>query len=263
MVRYRHRRRAPAGSRGIGARAGGVRDLSDTELERIRSAYRERDAAETTPYRWDNPGYVSYLQEIERALLAAFANAGVRFEGSQVLDIGCGSGYFLHRLREYGAGECHGIDLMENRIAEGRKSYPTLRFHVGSATELPFEDGEFDLVTQFTCLSSITDRDLRLVAAREMRRVAQGGWVLSFDLRGMRPGVLRRPSRSGSTPTVPLDGAELRRLFGAATLLRRVGLSFGVTERLGKHELLEAALRALPPLRSHLLGLWKIAPKQA
>jgi SAM-dependent methyltransferase len=233
--------------------------VSDAELERIRSAYRERDAAETTPYRWDNPGYVSYLQEIERALLAAFAVVGVQLKGSRVLDIGCGSGYFLHRLGEYGAGECHGIDLMENRIAEGRESYPTIRFHVGSATELPFEDGEFDLVTQFTCLSSIVDDDVRLAAAREMRRVAHGGWVFSFDMRGMRPRVLRRPSRSGSTPTVPLDGTELRRLFGEAALLRRVALAFGITERLGKHELPRAALRAVPLLQSHLLGLWKVA----
>jgi SAM-dependent methyltransferase len=236
--------------------------VSDAELERIRSAYRERDAAETTPYRWDNPAYVTYMQEVEQALLRGFADAGVQLEGSRVLDVGCGSGYFLHRLHEYGAGECHGIDLMENRIAEGRESYPTLLFHVGSATELPFEDGEFDLVTQFTCLSSIVDDDVRLTAAREMRRVAHGGWVLSLDMRGMRPRVLRRPSLSGSTPTVPLDGTELRRLFGEAALLRRVALAFGITERFGKHELPTAALRAVPPLRSHLLGLWKIAPKR-
>jgi SAM-dependent methyltransferase len=236
--------------------------VSDAELERIRSAYRERDAAETTPYRWDNPGYVSYLQEIERALLAAFADAGLQLKGMRVLDIGCGSGYLLHRLREYGSGECHGVDLMENRIAEGRENYPTLRFHVGSATELPFEDGEFDLVTQFTCLSSIVDDDVRLTAAHEMRRVALGGWVLSLDMRGMRPRVLRRPSRSGSTPTVTLDGTELRRLFGEAALLRRVALDFGITERFGNHELPRTALQAVPALRSHLLGLWKIAPEQ-
>ena len=36
----------------------------------------------------------------------------------------CGSGYFLHRMREYGAGDCHGIDLMESRIAEARERYP-------------------------------------------------------------------------------------------------------------------------------------------
>jgi SAM-dependent methyltransferase len=229
--------------------------VSDAELERVRAAYRERDAATETPYRWDNPGYVAYMQSVERALLKAFADAGVQLKGASVLDVGSGSGYFLHRLREFGAGECHGVDLMENRIAEGRQQYPTLRFHLGSATELPFEDGEFDLVTQFTCLSSIFDGDVRLAVANEMTRVA-GGWVLSFDMRGMPALGVRR--RSGANTTVRLDENELRRLFGAPTLLRRVALEFDVTHRVATHAVLTALLGALPPLRSHLLGLWRI-----
>ncbi len=93
---------------------------------------------------------------------------------------------------------------MEDRVAEGRKRYPALQLQVGSATELPFADGEFDLVTQFTCLSSILDDEVRLAVAREMRRVAAGGWVLSFDMRGLRRPARgrspeRRPSRSTNT----------------------------------------------------------------
>ena len=170
-----------------------------------------------------------------------------------MLDVGCGSGYFLNRLREYGAKEAHGIDLMEDRVAEGRKRYPALQLHIGSATELPFEDGEFDLVTQFTCLSSILDDDVRLAAAREMQRVA-GGWVLSFDMRG-----LRRPGArlAAGTPTVPLDEQELRRLFGEPVLLRRTSLAFEVSELTGRHDLVARALGALPFLRSHLLGIWR------
>jgi len=192
------------------------------------------------------------MQSVERALLNAFSDAGVRIQGARVLDVGCGSGYFLHRLREYGGGDCHGIDLMENRIAAGRERYPGLGLHIGSATELPFEDGEFDVVTQFTCLSSIVDPDVRLAAAREMKRVARG-WVLSFDMRGMLP---RRLRRKGPTPIVPLDERELRHLFGEPALLRRVALAFELAEVSGRNDLLGAVLGALPPLRSHLLGLW-------
>ncbi len=222
--------------------------MSETELERIRDAYRARDSEAHSPYRWDNPAYVAYMQNLERGLLDAFRDAGVDLAGARVLDVGCGSGYFLHRLREYGAGECHGIDLMENRIAEGRERYPTLRLQVGSATELPYADGEFDLVTQFTCLSSMLDPDMRLAAAREMRRVA-GSWILSFDLRGLSLGPLRR--RSAGTPFVPLGKSELRRLFGEPALLRRAGLLFELASL--------RSLATLPPLRSHLLGLWRAA----
>ena len=227
--------------------------MSDAELDRIRTEYRARDAASDSPYRWDNPGYVSYVQGLERSLLRAFDDAGVSLADTRVLDVGCGSGYFLNRLREYGAKEAHGIDLMEDRVAEGRKRYPALQLHIGSATDLPFEDGEFDLVTQFTCLSSILDDDVRLVAAREMQRVA-GGWLLSFDMRGLRrPGA--RPA--AGTPTVPLDEQELRRLFGEPVLVRRTSLAFEVSELTGRHDLVARALGALPFLRSHLLGIWR------
>jgi SAM-dependent methyltransferase len=224
--------------------------VSDAELERIRSAYRSRDAATETPYRWDNPAYVAYMQAIERALLRAFGDAGVTLAGARVLDVGCGTGYFLHRLREYGADDCHGIDLLEDRIAKGRELYPALEFHVGSATELPFADGRFDLVTQFTCLSSIVDDGVRLAAAREMQRVAAGGWILSWDMRRVRS--------EGPTATVELDGRELRRLFGEPALLRRAALRFELTQLVRGRGLLTAALAAFPPLRSHYLGLWRV-----
>jgi SAM-dependent methyltransferase len=234
--------------------------VTETELERIRSAYRARDADSGTPYRWDNPGYVGYLQSVERAVLRALAEVGVPLEGARVLDVGCGSGYFLHRLQEYGAGECHGIDLMENRVAEGRERYPTLSLDVGSATELPYADAEFDLVTQFTCLSSILDDDVRLAVAREMRRVAAGGWVLSFDMRTLWLSRLarRRSSVDDATETVALDRPELIRLFGEPALLRRETLTFGLAERTGRQPLIGTTLGTLPFLRSHLVGLWRV-----
>src|SRR4051812_22161640 len=111
MVRHRDGPRAPARGRGVRARPGGLRVVTEPELERIRAAYEARDAAASSPYRWDNPGYVAYMQIVERSLLRAFGDAGVRLEGARVLDVGAGSGYFLHRLEEYGAGEAHGIDL--------------------------------------------------------------------------------------------------------------------------------------------------------
>jgi SAM-dependent methyltransferase len=228
--------------------------VTEAEVERARAAYTARAGVEH-PYRWDNPGYVAYIQRLERDLLRALADAAVKLAGARVLEVGCGTGYFLERLRQFGAGESYGIDLMEDRIAEGRERYPALHLQVGNAAELPFADGEFDLVTQFTCLSSIVDGDVRAAAAREMLRLARrGGWVLSFDFRGVHPLGRRRPAK---TDTVPLDERELRRLFGAPLLLRRVAMRFDLAQLAGRHDLVAAALAALPPLRSHLLGIWR------
>jgi SAM-dependent methyltransferase len=228
--------------------------VTETELDRIRAEYEARDAAGTSPYRWDNPGYVAYMQIVERALLKAFRDAGVRLEDARVLDVGAGSGYFLHRLQEYGAGEAHGIDLMEDRVAEGRRRYPTLNLRAGSATTLPYGDGEFDLVTQFTCLSSILDDDVRLAVAQEMRRVARG-WVLSFDMRGVLPRRLKRPD--DSTPIVQLDKPELMRLFGEPALLRRTALPIEVADVTSRSSMLTSLVASIPFLRSHFLGLWR------
>lgn len=231
--------------------------MTDAELERIRAAYASRDAAASSPYRWDNPGYVAYMQVVERALLRAFRDTGIQLDGARVLDVGAGSGYFLHRLKEYGAGECHGIDLMEERVADGRARYPTLELRVGSATELPYDDGEFDLVTQFTCLSSILDDDVRLAVATEMRRVTRGS-ILSFDMHGVILPSLRRQVHN-STPTIGVDEDELRRLFGEPTLLRRAALSFEIAQRAGRFPLIATALAGIGPLRSHLLGVWRLS----
>jgi SAM-dependent methyltransferase len=226
--------------------------VTEAELDQARAAYRAR-AGEEHPYHWQNPGYVFFMQSVERALLRALATAGVTLAGARVLDVGCGTGYYLQRLRDYGAGECHGIDLLEERVAEGRERYPALELRVGNAAELPFADGEFDLVTQFTCLSSILDDDVRLAAAQEMRRVA-GGAVLSFDLRNEGlPG--RTPGARG---TAALDARELRRLFGEPSLLRRTALRFELAQLFGRHRAVASALAAVPPLRSHLIGIWRV-----
>jgi SAM-dependent methyltransferase len=225
--------------------------MSEGELDRIRAAYAERDAAVETPYRWSNPGYVTYMQLLERALLRALGDGATPLAGARVLDVGCGSGYFLHRLSEYGAGECHGIDLLPSRIEAARERYPSQKWHVGSATALPFADGSFDLVTQFTCLSSIVHDATRAAAAREMLRVAgRDGRVLSLDMRrGSQPG-------SAGTQTIGLDENALRSLFGEPRLLRRVALRFNLAQVAGRHALVAQALALARPFRSHVLGLW-------
>ena len=147
----------------------------------------------------------------------------------------------------------HGIDLMERRIAAARQRYPELELQPWSATSLPYDDGTFALVTQFTCLSSILDDDVRLATAHEMRRVARGGCVLSFDI---RPPRIRRAPPPGATPTAPLDELELTRLFGPPALLRSAALDFPLAERTGRHPLLASVVAAVPFLRRHLIGVW-------
>jgi SAM-dependent methyltransferase len=236
----------------------------DDELRRVRRAYEARDTGTRNEgYSWSNPAYVAYAQRLERAILGALRSWPRGIAGADALDVGCGSGYLLHRLLDYGAASGSGIDLMEDRVAAARRRYPALDVRAGSADDLPFADASFDLVTQFTCLSAIFDDDLRERIAAEMWRVVRpGGAVLSYD---MMPSPARRavqalrrrrgaPDADAPTPTRPLGDEELARLFPGpvrfrATLAGSVGL--GPLARVPG----ATALTALPPARTNLLIL--------
>jgi SAM-dependent methyltransferase len=240
-----------------------------SEITRISDAYRlRRDHLGTTPYRFGNPGYAFYMQLLEWSLLDGLQRSGCDIEGARVLDIGCGSGYFLHRLIEFGASEGSGVDLMPDRLESARARYPNLRFVQGNAAQLPFETEAFDLVTQFTCLSSVLDLHLRTAMAAEMWRVLRpGGLILSYDMRP-EPWPLRvkrwslarvhrsRTSNDAQTATTPISSDELRRLFPSAHLESwSAGLDFELCAIAGWSCAAARLLACIPALRAHTMAI--------
>lgn len=73
--------------------------------------------------------------------------------GWTILDVGCGGGRTLQRLLKRSKGAVvHGIDISDESVAKAKKVNATLlnsRVFVrkGTAAELPYADGTFDLVT--------------------------------------------------------------------------------------------------------------------
>jgi SAM-dependent methyltransferase len=241
-----------------------MRDMGtqESELERIRQAYRARDsAAHGTSYAWQTPGYVFYMQQLEWEVLSALGRSGAQLVGGRVLEVGCGSGYFLQRLVDYGAATAAGIDLMADRIDQARRRHPNLELRVGNAGELPWVDQSFDVVTQFTCLSSVLDPALRQSIASEMWRVLRpSGAVLSYDIR-TTPAFVRTVRRMtgqcasrAATPTRPLDVDELRALFPYGELQSRVvTLSPDLARVASRTRGLAYVAERLSFLRTHLL----------
>jgi SAM-dependent methyltransferase len=241
-----------------------------TEVARIEAAYRERDAVSRGGvYRFTSTGYTFYMQGLEWSLLDALRRSPVDLEGANALDIGCGSGYLLHRLIEFGVGQATGVDLMPGRIEAARRRYPQPRFVCANAADLPFADGEFDIVTQFTCLSSVLDPGLRAAIAAEMWRVLRpGGIIVSYDMlpppwpvRLMRwLGEWRRRDHTeateAATPTTAIAVEELRRLFPAADPRHAsVGLAFGLCAIAARSRLAAQLLARVPILREHAIGV--------
>ena len=247
-----------------------AQDAQTAEIRRIESAYAARDASSAAgTYSYANPGYATYMQLLESSLLECLRHSPVSLAGASVLDVGCGSGYFLHRLVEFGAGSATGVDLIPDRIEVARRRYPGLRFECANAAELPFADGVYDIVTQFTCLSSVLDPVLRAAIATEMwRMVAPGGIVLSYDMRPP-PAPVRAMRRLGqwragvgartyaaATPTIAISSDELARLFPHGVLrYSSAGLAFGLCTVAARSPLALQLLARIPSLREHGIGL--------
>jgi SAM-dependent methyltransferase len=231
------------------------------EIDRIAAEYRRRDAAAAGPAHAD-PAQLAHLQDLEWQLVRSLGAVGIALTGAEVLDVGSGSGFLLHRVVELGAARGTGLDLMEDRVEAGQARYPQLQLVQGNAAALPFGDASFDLVTQFTCLSSVLDASLRATIAAEMWRVLRpGGAVVSYDMRppwkplGAAGRVARRRGGPAWTPVTTIGEAELRRLFPGELTLRAVSLNAALPARIRRRRGLALVLQALPALRSHHLAV--------
>lgn len=116
--------------------------------------------------------------------------------GSQVLDVGCGNGAYLDRLRSLGA-TVTGCDLSAGMLSSARGP----RLVQADAQWLPFADGVFDVVLAAHMLYHVPDQTL---AASEMKRVLDPGGICVVVTNGNRHiESLRQLVESVVTPIQP------------------------------------------------------------
>jgi len=130
------------------------------------------------------------LARIPAAVLERFVGVGnplgVRpaLPGERVLDVGCGAGLdsFLAAEQVGAGGRVVGLDLTPEMIAIAhealaRAKLAQLRFEVGSAEALPFEDASFDLMISNGALNLVVDKQR---CFGELLRVLRPGGALSI-----------------------------------------------------------------------------------
>ena len=90
-------------------------------------------------------------------------------QGRDVLDIACGEGYGSAMLART-ARSVTGVDIAQDAIEHAERAYARdgLEFRLGSATEIPLEDGSVNLIVSFETIEHLTEHD-RMMA--ELRRV--------------------------------------------------------------------------------------------
>ncbi len=97
--------------------------------------------------------------------------AGVR-SGDRVLDVATGPGWTAEAAASRGA-TVTGLDVSAPMLEEARRRFPDIRFELGAAEELPFEDGSFDVVVSAFGMPHFADH--QAVFAECHRVLAEGG----------------------------------------------------------------------------------------
>lgn len=125
----------------------------------------------------ENFWWFAGMREITAAMLDPFLHPLGHGGARVILDAGCGTGGNLEWLARYvGNGRVVGIDLMSAALGFCRKRNCE-RLVQASATDLPFADESFDLITSFDVLVQIPGRGADDRAMLEMFRVLKPGGV--------------------------------------------------------------------------------------
>jgi ubiquinone/menaquinone biosynthesis C-methylase UbiE len=221
------------------------------EEARIQAAYAKR--RNDLSYSWFNPGHLFRVQEKERRLLALLERRGfASLSTKKILEIGCGTGYWLREFIKWGARpeNITGTDLLSDRIAEARQLCPNaVQLQCGSAAALSFPNETFDLVLQSTVFTSVLDSGMKRQMASEMLRVVrEEGLILWYDYNVNNP---------WNSDVRGVKRQEIYRLFpGCWIELQRITLAPPLARLMAPYSWLMCYLfERIPFLCTHYLGV--------
>lgn len=194
---------------------------------------------------WHAPRRRLLMRLVERHLSSIDGDASV-------LDVGCGSGRFVHALRDRGH-RAYGTDPHAVAATANRGW-----FAVGLAETLPFASDRFAMVTALDSLEHVDD----VAALGEIARVLRGGgWLVAsvpahawlWSERDERAGHLRRYDRAGLQSRLRDAGFEVTHVTGYQFLLLPL-LAMSRALQRGRHgrSALAEEDRPSPPLNAVL-----------
>lgn len=154
--------------------------------------------------------------------------------GGAVIDLATGTGDIAARFADSVGteGTVVGIDFCDDMIDYARvrpgNQKKQLRFEVGDAMSLPFDDDTFDTASISFGIRNVDDP---VRALREMRRVVRpGGKVVVLET-GQPTGLWGLLYRIYSSTLLPLVGGIVSGSFSAYSYLHRTSMAFACGER--------------------------------
>jgi SAM-dependent methyltransferase len=226
---------------------------SKAEAARIKDVYyrRENTIPKDRYSLFKEENLLAHL-DLQGEVVRVFRRFGrTALETEKILDVGCGRGYWLRQLVQWGARpeNLFGIDLIQDRVQDAKRFCPSgVTLQCGDASLLAFDDASFSMVLQFTVFTSILDDGMKKKVAAEISRVLKpGGAVLWYDYFVSNP---RNPDVRGVTRR------EIVKLFPGFSLhFKRVTLAPPLARAVGPvSTLLYRLLGSFRPLRTHYLA---------
>ena len=187
--------------------AGGV------SAEELRARY-EKEGSLTNRYDsvsfWDRRYHQRRFDEVVSTLSGLLAPTG------SFLDVGCGTGEYVRWAAGRSSGAVAGVDLADEYCVRTRALVPSARVERCDASELPFADGEFDVVMCSEVIEHVPHLSQQVVVD-ELKRVAGEHLVITTPNQNA---FLRVVARRVAPSTVARFDDEV----GHISLLSRVEL---------------------------------------
>jgi ubiquinone/menaquinone biosynthesis C-methylase UbiE len=109
--------------------------------------------------------------------LKTFLNEAKKLSPQSILDVGCGEGFTLEKLRENKIGkELMGIDFSKSAIEIGKKMHPSLTLKQGTIYHIPLKPNSFDLII---CSEVLEHLKYPEKALQELVRVTKKNCIIS------------------------------------------------------------------------------------
>ncbi|MBN2117185.1 MAG: class I SAM-dependent methyltransferase [Anaerolineales bacterium] len=177
------------------------------DIARLRNEYedRKRRFATSDLYSVFNTATLFAIHQRQRVTLHMLKKFGfTRLSDLLILEMGCGGGGVLTEYLDFGVfpENLHGVDLLFDRLLHARHVLLGSKFANADGQALPYCSETFDLILQYTAISSVLDPEIRRNICADLLRVLKpSGLILSYDFwlnptnlqtHGIRPSEIRR-----------------------------------------------------------------------
>lgn len=109
-------------------------------------------------FRLSNEENLKMYQEKEKIIRDELPKNNIIINGnSSILEIGCGTGYWIELLRSFGVKNYTGNDIADVSISTLKQKFPEYNFLLGDISEIPLPGKAFDLAMMIDVTQHITD----------------------------------------------------------------------------------------------------------